>query len=71
MDFDVLMLTVDTWQLGWRPTDINLGNYVWVKIIYHSEFFFTGLLAFITLLARLGTNWENRIPFSCANMETR
>jgi len=26
--FDVLMLTVDIWQLGWRPTDINLGNYV-------------------------------------------
>ncbi|EIN14598.1 FMN-dependent alpha-hydroxy acid dehydrogenase [Punctularia strigosozonata HHB-11173 SS5] len=26
--FDVLMLTVDTWQLGWRPTDINLANYV-------------------------------------------
>lgn len=27
--FDVLMLTVDTWQLGWRPTDINLANYVY------------------------------------------
>lgn len=26
--FDVLMLTVDTWQLGWRPTDIALANYV-------------------------------------------
>ncbi|ESK95205.1 l-lactate dehydrogenase [Moniliophthora roreri MCA 2997] len=26
--FDVCMLTVDTWQLGWRPTDINLANYV-------------------------------------------
>ncbi|TDL27977.1 FMN-dependent alpha-hydroxy acid dehydrogenase [Rickenella mellea] len=26
--FDVLMLTVDTWQLGWRPTDINIANYV-------------------------------------------
>lgn len=25
--FDVLMLTTDTWQLGWRPTDINLANY--------------------------------------------
>ena len=25
--FDVLMLTVDTWQLGWRPTDINIANY--------------------------------------------
>lgn len=25
--FDVLMLTVDTWQLGWRPTDISLANY--------------------------------------------
>jgi len=22
------MLTVDTWQLGWRPTDINIANYV-------------------------------------------
>jgi isopentenyl diphosphate isomerase/L-lactate dehydrogenase-like FMN-dependent dehydrogenase len=28
--FDVLMLTVDTWQLGWRPTDINIANYVYV-----------------------------------------
>jgi isopentenyl diphosphate isomerase/L-lactate dehydrogenase-like FMN-dependent dehydrogenase len=27
--FDVLMLTVDTWQLGWRPTDINIANYVY------------------------------------------
>ncbi|KAK7468929.1 hypothetical protein VKT23_003424 [Stygiomarasmius scandens] len=26
--FDVCMLTVDTWQLGWRPTDINIGNYI-------------------------------------------
>jgi isopentenyl diphosphate isomerase/L-lactate dehydrogenase-like FMN-dependent dehydrogenase len=26
--FDVCMLTVDTWQLGWRPTDIALANYV-------------------------------------------
>ncbi|KIJ64766.1 hypothetical protein HYDPIDRAFT_28126 [Hydnomerulius pinastri MD-312] len=26
--FDVCMLTVDTWQLGWRPTDIDIGNYV-------------------------------------------
>ncbi|KAL5478418.1 hypothetical protein ACEPAI_2602 [Sanghuangporus weigelae] len=26
--FDVLMFTVDTWQLGWRPTDISLANYV-------------------------------------------
>ncbi|KIK63760.1 hypothetical protein GYMLUDRAFT_95318 [Collybiopsis luxurians FD-317 M1] len=26
--FDVCMLTVDTWQLGWRPTDINLANYI-------------------------------------------
>jgi len=26
--FDVCMLTVDTWQLGWRPTDIDLANYV-------------------------------------------
>ncbi|KAA1468838.1 FMN-dependent alpha-hydroxy acid dehydrogenase [Dentipellis sp. KUC8613] len=26
--FDVCMLTVDTWQLGWRPTDINIANYV-------------------------------------------
>ncbi|KIJ28559.1 hypothetical protein M422DRAFT_189580 [Sphaerobolus stellatus SS14] len=25
--FDVLMLTVDTWQLGWRPTDISIANY--------------------------------------------
>ncbi|KAJ6452249.1 FMN-dependent alpha-hydroxy acid dehydrogenase [Mycena sanguinolenta] len=25
--FDVLVLTVDTWQLGWRPTDINIANY--------------------------------------------
>ncbi|EPT01933.1 hypothetical protein FOMPIDRAFT_1029497 [Fomitopsis schrenkii] len=25
--FDVLMLTTDTWQLGWRPTDINAANY--------------------------------------------
>ncbi|OCH94634.1 L-lactate dehydrogenase [Obba rivulosa] len=25
--FDVLMLTTDTWQLGWRPKDINLANY--------------------------------------------
>ncbi|KAK7018493.1 FMN-dependent alpha-hydroxy acid dehydrogenase [Favolaschia claudopus] len=25
--FDVLMLTVDTWQLGWRPTDIDIANY--------------------------------------------
>ena len=22
------MLTTDTWQLGWRPTDINIANYV-------------------------------------------
>lgn len=26
--FDVMMLTTDTWQLGWRPTDINIANYV-------------------------------------------
>ncbi|TFY77560.1 hypothetical protein EWM64_g6454 [Hericium alpestre] len=26
--FDVCMLTVDTWQLGWRPTDIKIANYV-------------------------------------------
>ncbi|KZS93612.1 FMN-linked oxidoreductase [Sistotremastrum niveocremeum HHB9708] len=25
--FDVLMLTTDTWQLGWRPTDISIANY--------------------------------------------
>jgi len=25
--FDVLMITVDTWQLGWRPTDISIANY--------------------------------------------
>lgn len=25
--YDVLMLTTDTWQLGWRPTDINIANY--------------------------------------------
>lgn len=25
--FDVCMLTVDTWQLGWRPTDIDIANY--------------------------------------------
>ena len=25
--FDVMMLTTDTWQLGWRPTDINIANY--------------------------------------------
>ncbi|KAF9569290.1 FMN-dependent alpha-hydroxy acid dehydrogenase [Agrocybe pediades] len=25
--FDVCMLTLDTWQLGWRPTDINIANY--------------------------------------------
>jgi isopentenyl diphosphate isomerase/L-lactate dehydrogenase-like FMN-dependent dehydrogenase len=30
--FDVLMLTVDTWQLGWRPTDINIANYVCVRV---------------------------------------
>ncbi|TBU63122.1 L-lactate dehydrogenase [Dichomitus squalens] len=28
--FDVLMLTTDTWQLGWRPTDINVANYTHV-----------------------------------------
>ena len=28
--FDVLMLTTDTWQLGWRPTDINIANYMYV-----------------------------------------
>ncbi|CAL1709937.1 unnamed protein product [Somion occarium] len=26
--FDVLMLTTDTWQLGWRPTDMSIANYV-------------------------------------------
>ena len=26
--FDVMMLTTDTWQLGWRPTDINIANYM-------------------------------------------
>ncbi|KAF8913984.1 FMN-dependent dehydrogenase [Gymnopilus junonius] len=25
--FDTCMLTVDTWQLGWRPTDIDIANY--------------------------------------------
>lgn len=30
--FDVMILTVDTWQLGWRPTDINLANYVYAAI---------------------------------------
>ncbi|KAI0316574.1 FMN-dependent alpha-hydroxy acid dehydrogenase [Amylostereum chailletii] len=25
--FDACMLTTDTWQLGWRPTDINIANY--------------------------------------------
>ncbi|KAF8897622.1 FMN-dependent alpha-hydroxy acid dehydrogenase [Infundibulicybe gibba] len=28
--FDVCMFTVDTWQLGWRPTDMNVTNYVYV-----------------------------------------
>ena len=28
--FDVLMLTTDTWQLAWRPTDINIANYTFV-----------------------------------------
>ena len=26
--FDVLLFTADTWQLGWRPTDISLANYI-------------------------------------------
>lgn len=30
--FDVLMLTTDTWQLGWRPTDINIANYVYAYL---------------------------------------
>jgi isopentenyl diphosphate isomerase/L-lactate dehydrogenase-like FMN-dependent dehydrogenase len=34
--FDVLMLTVDTWQLGWRPTDINIANYVSVPFLLHT-----------------------------------
>ncbi|KAI0058998.1 FMN-dependent alpha-hydroxy acid dehydrogenase [Artomyces pyxidatus] len=33
--FDVCMLTVDTWQLGWRPTDINIANYVQVSLFYY------------------------------------
>ena len=33
--FDVLMFTVDTWQLGWRPTDINLTNHVYVPSSPH------------------------------------
>ena len=28
--FDVLIFTVDTWQLGWRPTDIKIANYMCV-----------------------------------------
>lgn len=28
--FDALMLTTDTWQLAWRPTDINIANYTYV-----------------------------------------
>lgn len=31
--FDVCMLTVDTWQLGWRPTDIKIANYVCVFFV--------------------------------------
>ena len=31
--FDVLMLTTDTWQLAWRPTDINIANYTYVHIL--------------------------------------
>lgn len=26
------MLTVDTWQLGWRPTDIDIANYTYAYI---------------------------------------
>ncbi|KZV80893.1 FMN-dependent alpha-hydroxy acid dehydrogenase [Exidia glandulosa HHB12029] len=29
--FDACMLTVDTWQLGWRHRDVELGNYVFYK----------------------------------------
>ena len=29
--FDVCMLTVDTWQLGWRPTDISIANYTYAR----------------------------------------
>ena len=29
--FDVCMLTVDTWQLGWRPTDITIANYTYAR----------------------------------------
>ncbi|EST04827.1 FMN-dependent dehydrogenase [Kalmanozyma brasiliensis GHG001] len=29
--FDVCMLTLDTWQLGWRHLDVSLGNYGFYK----------------------------------------
>jgi isopentenyl diphosphate isomerase/L-lactate dehydrogenase-like FMN-dependent dehydrogenase len=35
--YDVLMLTTDTWQLGWRPTDINIANYVYASMLYTAE----------------------------------
>jgi isopentenyl diphosphate isomerase/L-lactate dehydrogenase-like FMN-dependent dehydrogenase len=31
------MLTVDTWQLGWRPTDINIANYVYALPCYPQD----------------------------------
>ena len=30
--YDVLMLTTDTWQLAWRPTDINIANYMYANL---------------------------------------
>lgn len=29
--FTACILTTDTWQLAWRPTDINIGNYAFYK----------------------------------------
>lgn len=46
------MLTTDTWQLGWRPTDINIANYTCVLtsssislsllLTTHTRFYYPG-----------------------------
>ena len=63
--FDALIFTADTWQLGWRPTDIKIANYMCV--IYLSgkfEVFRLPSTASTTHQARLGTRMGSRIQYS-------
>ncbi|KAI0943745.1 hypothetical protein AcW1_002834 [Taiwanofungus camphoratus] len=63
--FDVLMLTTDTWQLGWRPTDINIANYTCVRrlSLFLSLFLFA---IFVFVLLRFFFALLRLLSFGCA-----